>query len=220
MELGQSPTRQEILVLLKNSGGMTVDQLKRELGISAMGVRQHVAVLERDGLIESVKRRGQMDRPARVYTLTAHGDEMFPRSYDNLAITLLDIISALDGDEKVDTVFRMRMEKLRENYAARLTAKDLPGRLAELTQALQERGYMAEYGQRSGGFYLIEHNCTMARVAERYPVACQYERILFESLLGAEVRQEQCIAKGDACCSYYVTTAARADEAESPRGRA
>lgn len=204
MELGQSPTRQEILIHLKNNGGMTVDQLKGSLGISAMGVRQHLAVLERDGLVVSGKQRGRTGRPARVYSLTARGDEAFPRNYDNLAISLLEVIAAVDGAEKVDALFRQRMERLRENYAARISGDDLAQRIEELARLQQENGFMTECGRRPGGFYLIEHNCTVARVAERFPAACRYEIALFESLLGARVRQERCITRGDACCTYFV----------------
>src|SRR5262249_37425697 len=43
----QGQTRQEILALLRRSGQMTATELSERLGIGAVGVRQHIALLER-----------------------------------------------------------------------------------------------------------------------------------------------------------------------------
>src|SRR4029079_536674 len=44
----QGQTRQEILALLRRRGQMTATELSERLGIGAVGVRQHLALLERD----------------------------------------------------------------------------------------------------------------------------------------------------------------------------
>ena len=48
----QGHTRQEILDLLRRRGQMTAAELSESLGIGAVGVRQHIALLERDGLVQ------------------------------------------------------------------------------------------------------------------------------------------------------------------------
>ena len=52
MNCEMSETRMRILQLLKMRARMTVNQLTEALPISAMGVRQHLAVLEEEGLVE------------------------------------------------------------------------------------------------------------------------------------------------------------------------
>lgn len=206
MENAQNATRREILVLLKQSGGMTVEQLSQALGISAMGVRQHLSILERDGLVEMIKKRGGMGRPAHIYFLTTRGDEAaFPRHYDALAMTILEAISEIAGEDKVDAVFKQRQEWTEERLAPRMAGKPVAERVNELSQIQQENGYMTEAGERpEGGHYLIEHNCTIAQISRKYPIACRLELELFRKLLGTGVERTQCIAEGGTRCTYLI----------------
>lgn len=204
MDLSQGPTRQQILVLLKQTGGMTVDQLSSALNISAMGIRQHLALLEKDGLIEETKKRGEMGRPAHVYSLSRKGDETFPRNYETLAIFLLETLLDTDGGKKVNELFRRRMEQIYETLAPHLKGRELAQMIADLAEILREQGYMATYEETPEGFYLREYNCTMARVSERFPVACDYELELFRRLIGPAVRRRNCITSGAPCCLYFI----------------
>lgn len=206
MENAPNATRREILVLLKQSGGMTVEQMSQALGISAMGVRQHLSILERDALVEMLKKRGGMGRPAHVYFLTNRGDEAaFPRGYDTLAMTILEAVDEIDGQDKVAAVFKKRQEWLEKGLAARMSGRPLADRVRELAESQHENGYMTEAGERpDGGFYLVEHNCTIARVSKKYPIACQLELELFRKLLGSDVERTQCIAEGDTRCTYLI----------------
>ncbi len=198
-------TRHQILEILKKKGSQTVDQLSDALGISPMGVRQHLTQLERQGLVAADKRRGGMGRPAHVYSLTPAGDELFPRNYEGFAVMVLDCIRELDGVEKVEQVFHKRMERLLQSYAAHVNDRPLPERLRQLAEIQEQNGYMVDFGRRpEGGYYLIEHNCVLARVARLFPPACGYELKLFEALLAAPVRRERCIATGDSCCAYVI----------------
>lgn len=212
MENAQNATRREILVLLKQSGGMTVEQMSQALGISAMGVRQHLSILERDGLVEMLKKRGGMGRPAHVYFLTNRGDEAaFPRRYDSLAMTILEALDEIDGEDKVEAIFRKRQEWMEQGLAPRMTGKPVAERVKELAESQQENGYMTEAGERpDGGYYLVEHNCTIARVSKKYPVACQLELELFRKLLGSDVERTQCIAEGDTRCTYLIAAKSEA----------
>ncbi len=57
------PTRRRILTRLKKDGGMTCQELAEALGITSMGVRRHLIMLERDGLVTySAVQRG-LGRP-------------------------------------------------------------------------------------------------------------------------------------------------------------
>lgn len=58
-------TAERILFLLKTRAPLTASDLARDLGITAMGVRQHLARLEDDGLVAFVdERRASADRSA------------------------------------------------------------------------------------------------------------------------------------------------------------
>ncbi len=59
----QGETRQQILLLLRRKGPMTAGELSDDLGIGSVGVRQHLALLERDGLVQISGVRRSVGRP-------------------------------------------------------------------------------------------------------------------------------------------------------------
>ncbi|HWQ28893.1 MAG TPA: winged helix-turn-helix transcriptional regulator, partial [Dehalococcoidia bacterium] len=81
-------TRKRILDYLRRHGRATVKDLGEVFGLTSTGIRQHLTVLERDGLVEAREERGKVGRPALVYRLTPLGDNLYPKLYDLLANTL------------------------------------------------------------------------------------------------------------------------------------
>ena len=75
----QGQTRQEILALLRRHGQMTAGELSDRLGIGAVGVRQHMALLERDGLVHTAAVRRGVGRPSHLYALTSQAESLFPQ---------------------------------------------------------------------------------------------------------------------------------------------
>ena len=67
-------TRQEILDYLRRRGQATVRDLGAHLGLTATGIRQHLTVLERDGMIEAHEELGSAPREAVTRALRQFGD--------------------------------------------------------------------------------------------------------------------------------------------------
>ena len=78
LTIAMQQTRWEIVQTLKRSGGSTVEELARAHSLAPMTVRQHLGVLERDGLMAISLRRNGPGRPARLYALSDSGEELFP----------------------------------------------------------------------------------------------------------------------------------------------
>ncbi|MFO7169134.1 MAG: transcriptional regulator [Chloroflexota bacterium] len=202
----QGQTRQQILHLLRRRGQMTAAELSDALGIGAVGVRQHLALLERDGLVSTAGVRRGIGRPSHLYALTPAAESLFPKRYDRLALDALAFVAAEGGDEAVDRLFAARREQLREQYAERLAGKSHAEQVAELAELLTEQGYMCECHELPGGEYaLVEHNCPVDCAARDYPQACAHELRLYEELLGTEIVREETIAEGGGCCRYRIS---------------
>ena len=74
-------TRGRIVMLLRRSG-RTVEELANSQGLTDNGVRAHLAVLERDGIVRqrgSVRRGSGGGKPAYLYELTPKAEELFRR---------------------------------------------------------------------------------------------------------------------------------------------
>jgi predicted ArsR family transcriptional regulator len=201
----QGSTRQSILQLLRHHGQMTATELSQELNIGAVGVRQHLALLERDGLVEVVGLRRSIGRPSHLYKLTPEAEQCFPKSYDNLALNVLNYIEEQAGEEAVTEALSAHAERLFRTYATRLEGKSRPEQVAELVNILNEEGHMSEYEQLDdGSFVITTHNCPIDCVARKYTQICLQEKRLYEELLGIAVVCDANIATGDLACRYHI----------------
>ena len=211
-------TRREILSLIKRRGSMTVQELSRTLQITPMGVRQHLAILERDGYIHSNGIRRGQGRPSRLYAISPDGDKLFPRTYEQLAQAMLDDLRTLRGPDSVDQLFEHRRTRLLEQYRARMAGRDFREKVAVLSQAREEEGYLAEHSQLDKDRYvLVEHTCPIRAVAESYRQVCRCEMSLFAEALGADVIRTDHILSGAPHCRYVITRT-RETGTKSPTG--
>ncbi len=202
----QGETRQQILDLLRRNGQMTANELSEALGIGAVGIRQHLALLERDNLVYTSGVRRGIGRPSHLYALTSAAETLFPRRYDRLAMDALTFVEAQGGQPALDQLFSTRRQQMMNQYAPRLAGKNQAEQVAELATILSEQGYMCEWQQLDdGSFLLIEHNCPVDCVARDYRQACAHEVILYQELLGGVVSQEETISAGANCCRYRIT---------------
>jgi len=197
-------TRWQILIHLKKSPGMTVDQLAEALGLSSMGVRQHLNILGRDNLVEYNWERLDRGRPRYVYKITEDADELFSRHYLETAIEMADIIKELHGTEGVETLFKNRMERRFKKYSEQMSSGNLIDMIEEITLIRGESGYLAEYEEMEDYFLLKEFNCPNSKLAYKYPQICKYELVLFQKLFDVEVERECNIREGSHFCGYRI----------------
>jgi predicted ArsR family transcriptional regulator len=205
-----APTRRAVLDLLKRNGPQTVAQLGAALGLSGVGVRRHLEVLEHVGLVRQTTRSQGRGRPAYVYALTEMGHDLFPRNYHQLVAQLLEAAARELGPEAVERLFDHRQQELAELYAGRTQGRSLPELAIALAAIQDENGYMADCRQTEDGRWLVrEHNCAIARVAGAWPTACSHELALFRQLAGPGVDVERVahIQAGDPVCAYVLRAA-------------
>jgi predicted ArsR family transcriptional regulator len=184
---------------------MTATELSQELNIGAVGVRQHLALLERDNLVKVVGLRRSIGRPSHLYTLTAEAEQCFPKSYDRLALNVLNYISHEGGEEAVTDALSLHRQKIQQMYAGRLTGKSRSEQVAELSNILNEQGHMCEYEQQDDGSYTITvHNCPVDCVARQYNQICMQELELYRDLIGLPLERDHTIAEGDLYCRYVI----------------
>lgn len=196
--------RTSILHLLKRGGSLTAQDVARELRVTAVAARKHLNALVADGYIVQGSRPGPRGRPAVVYSVSEAGESLFPKGYDQLLVGMLQDLAELEGEQKLEHLFRQRNERLAHTYQMRLTGKSLPEAVRELAQAREAEGYMASVEEDESRLILTEHNCPIIEVAQRFPQACHCEQQLFEQLLNTTVRRETTLAHGGRACRYHV----------------
>ena len=200
-----NPTRERILLTLKKKGSMSVDGLSREVNITPMGIRQHLLVLERKGIVEYVTKKHGVGRPGFLYRLTDTADELFPNGYQDLALDILSDLEKTDGKNKIDGIFKRRKERLAAELVSRLKGMDtLSARVHAFSDILQKNGYIVELEEHPTFFRLSQFNCPILKVARRFKEVCDHDLQLYRELIGQTVKREQCISDGNRSCEYVI----------------
>jgi predicted ArsR family transcriptional regulator len=201
-------TRERILLLLRRHGRLSAPRLAELLQLTSVGVRRHLALLERDGLVGATVEKPRRGRPAAVYRLTDAGLETFPRHYDEVAREALTFLKGRDA-ATLSQFLAWRNERLAASYAGRVEGDTLAERTDALAEVLNEQGFMAEVEPVDGGLRLCQHNCTVEHLATELPDLCASEAELFERLLGTRVERETTIVDGAVRCETRIDLGAR-----------
>jgi DeoR family suf operon transcriptional repressor len=149
---------------------------------------------------------GQRGRAQLAYTVTDKADGLFPKAYGELTNELLGYVADSSPDLLEDLFAKRRQHRI-ENAHARLAGKRTLGtKVAELTRILDEDGYLASYEKVAPGvFRIVEHNCAIWAVAERYGQACTSELEFIRTVLeDADVERVQHMVAGARRCAYEV----------------
>jgi len=201
----EKSTKRQILLLLKKKGKMTISDLARELEITSMGVRQHLSLLERDGLVSTRIMRKPMGRPVYIYSLTEEADNLFPKKYEELLESIIESVILLDGQEKLDQILQTRAARLVDLYRSRFDNLNLEGKVQELEKILNEMGYLVEVKRiNNHSFALDNYNCILNSIAKKHPQICKWELETFRELLGVKIERISALATGGLNCSFLI----------------
>jgi DeoR family suf operon transcriptional repressor len=203
------PGRRAVLFSVRRRGEATAEQVAEQLEMSVSGARQQLSALVDEGLLEATEQpvpAPKRGRRSLVYSVTDRADTLFPKAYGELTNELLSYV--VDSDpEMLEALFAKRRERRIEGAKSRLgTKRTLGAKVAELTKILDEDGYMATHERTGPGAYrIVEHNCAIWAVAQRYGQACTSEIDFIRSVLPeADVERIQHMITGSPRCAYEV----------------
>ncbi|MEW6268600.1 MAG: ArsR family transcriptional regulator [Thermodesulfobacteriota bacterium] len=209
-------TRDRILTLLRR-GPATVEDLSREVGVTANSVRVQLAGLERDGLVRREGIRRRFRKPAHLYALSEAAEQAFSKAYLPLLATLLDVIG--------DRLGREREAALLDEVGRRLGAAGAPRpadpeeRLRNALAVLADLGGVAEVERRGSSVFVRGFGCPLGEVVRRDAQVCTALRSLLAEVTGMPVR-ESCERSERPACRFEIELGEREDviPGAAPRG--
>jgi DeoR family suf operon transcriptional repressor len=201
---GHKGARGEVLVHLKRAQPLTVKELAGRLGLSLNAARHHLKELEADGLVGYQREHRGVGAPVFVYRLTPAGEALFPRRYEETLRGLLDRIVERQGREAAVALLQAYFGSLAQRLRGELHGAAPAERLRAVARALSDEGYMAEGRGDATAGTLIEHNCAIPAVAERFPEICAAEAKFLAEVLEAEVDRREHILSGCPACEYHL----------------
>lgn len=206
-------TRLRILELLQRRPRLTVEELAQTLGLSPATVRRHLDILQRDRLVSYTLARRKPGRPQHLYALTEAGQEALPKGYHRLLTQLLRQLALMsqggllpgNGEGLVEFLFFRMSQEVADRHREKFTRKPPEERLGALLEILGEEEFAPEVEEDRGEVHICLHNCPFRLAARANPSVCSYDYHLIATVLGTAVSRAQCIAHGDARCTYVVT---------------
>jgi predicted ArsR family transcriptional regulator len=197
-------TRQDILDLLRRRSQATVREIGDELGLTATGIRQHLTVLERDGLVEAHEERGHVGRPALVYRLSADGDGLYPKKYDELANALIEEARKVLGPPALAQLMKSVATRFAAPHSARLAGKPLAERVEATGSILEARGNVVTQSKEGDEYSVRKHTCEYWNVATKNSIICALDVEFVRQLAGADARLTTSLLRGDDCCTFHI----------------
>ena len=202
-------SRQQALLklLLKNKGGLTLDELSEYLKISRNAVRQHVSALENNGIVTEGVTRPSGGRPEQLYVLTDEGKEFFPRNYSWFAQLMVESIAQESGVAGL----RERLGAIGEGVAQQLLSqnsvfKTREQKVEKLSEVMEELGYNTRsFAVDSDALTIEADNCIFHNLAMKNPEICQFDLALLSTFTDSTVNHEECMAKGGNVCRFKFT---------------
>ena len=208
---------------LKGANTLTAKAMAARLGLSLNAVRHHLKELEAAGLVGYEREHRGVGAPAFLYRLSAAGEALFQRRYEDAVARLLDHVVEREGRTAAVQLLQAHYGELAASLRVRLAAASPHERVAIVTRTLADEGYMPEVRQASApGLQLVEHNCPIPEVAQRFPEVCEAEARFLAEVLAADVTRGSHIASGCSTCEYEVRpvalnrTKGRGDEEAIP----
>ncbi|WP_225754218.1 metalloregulator ArsR/SmtB family transcription factor [Actinotalea sp. Marseille-Q4924] len=213
-EAADRGTRDRVLRLVVQSGPVSVHDLAASVGLTAAGVRRHVAALEEHGRIavhRSAVGTSGRGRPARRYVATERGQASLSSAYADLAAQALSFLGETAGREAVVGFARARAEQLRRRHAevVRRAGPATEDRVAALADALATDGYASSARPVPHGtaVQLCQGHCPIQDVAAQFPEFCEAETQVFSELLDVHVQRLSTLASGGHVCTTHIPTA-------------
>lgn len=201
-------TRKRLLRhLLRHKTGASIDELAQAAAVTRTAVRQHLALLMRDGLVAVGGTRPSGGRPQGLFVLTTQGRETFPRRYSWFAQLLIEAIAKEHGSAGL----RARLARLASTVVAQIR-QGTPARgsrrqkVERLSEVMDELGYDARVGTMDAGVpTIVADNCIFHELAMKNPDVCQFDLALLSGFSGSRVELSECMARGGHVCRFRFT---------------
>jgi predicted ArsR family transcriptional regulator len=198
-------TRDVILHSIKSSPHSTVEELAEAADVSPVTVRHHLNALLAAGAIEAASVRRKVGRPYYVYSLSAQGQELFPKRYVRLTNRLLDEMKERLPQSLIDELFAGVVDNVLEEHRGEFEHLPLEGRLDYLVSLLAEEGFLSTWEKTDSGFRLVEYSCPYLSIGATHAEVCTFDKKLMDGVLQLPVQQESCMLQGADCCQFAVT---------------
>lgn len=194
-------TRELILKTLAVTRQATINKLAAQLEFNPITVRNHLQLLEEEGLIKTSERRHGVGRPHMVYQLTNKGQQDVISNYRSLSESLLSKIEQRYGSEGLSEILETVGRELAQQQNLAPDAS-LSAWMDNFCDLMAEQGYQIDWEMKEDRVYIHNASCPYHPLKQTHPEICSMDRSLFSHLLAKELRFEKTLSAKRSACIY------------------
>ena len=196
-------TQKELLqFLLNHKSGKTIEEIASHLNVTRTAVVQHITSLQAEGLIQSIEKIRDQGRPAKLYSLTSQGIDIFPKQYSWFASLLVSYIKNKNGESGLESV----MENLALDVAKQVGKPDAhlnpKQKLLRTVEIMNSLSYSAQLEESDSELSICATNCVFHDLAKENPEICTFDTTLIGQLADSKPLHSQCMRNGDSQCKF------------------
>lgn len=180
-----------------------MEQLAAAVGLTANGIRVHLATLERDGWIrvDGVRRAAGPGKPAALYIVAPEAEHLLSSAYRPLLLALLAELAETEKPAKLRALLRQTGRRIAAELAGELDAGTTAERVTAIIATLGGEVEIEE--GRRGSLVVRGLGCPVGEAVRVAPGACGAVAALLEGALDARVI-EHCDRSGSPRCRFEV----------------
>lgn len=177
------------IVTALQRGGLTVDDLAGQLGLTANAVRAQLTAMERDGVVQRAGRRPGTTRPSHVFELTAEVEQLLSQAYAPFLTQLVRVFAEALPARDVDRLMREAGKGLAHELNAPRAARSFAERVERASELLNQQLGAVTRVEHNGGYVIRGVACPLAALTGKHPAVCLAMESLLVELTGAAVHE-------------------------------
>ena len=181
---------------------MSVNRLAKLTGVTATAVRQRLNRLMEKGLIQRVLSRAGRGRPSYRYELTEKGLRQTGANFADLCIALWEEVRLISDPEVRQGLVRRLAARMAAKYSDDVHGLTKLDRMRSLSELLSKREIPLSVDESGDLPVLQAEFCPYPDLAEADREICSLERLMYEELIGEDLRLTGCRLDGAECCTF------------------
>jgi predicted ArsR family transcriptional regulator len=176
------------------------------MGVTATAVRQRLARLLGQELIERSKAPSERGRPRHVYRLTTRGRRRTGENFADLAIALWHEIQEIEDSVVRGGLMERISRRLAAMYSEQVDGNSIQQRLQAVKMLFAERQLPVKVNTKDKLPVISVETCPYPELAEHDRGVCGRDERLFSEMLGVPMSLTSCRLDGDCGCTFEACT--------------
>ena len=193
---------EQLLELMRSRGALSIAEMASSTGVTATAVRQRLARLTAQGLVERQTQRRSRGRPEHRYSLSEKARRQVGNNYADLALVLWDELRSVKDSAVRRGLLQRIATSMTGLYRNALSGTTPTARMESLQRLFADRRVPLQVTE-SGGLPVLEVvDCPYPELAARDRGICAMERMMFEAVLESPLALSQCRLDGHPSCRF------------------